>query len=102
MREINAILGLCEVFRRFNPYWVPSWKSTWTCLVQLGCVGFGCGCLGTVLGYVSIIAAKEAKVVIKLTLMFLGCQFTIFAKFGQEVRSRFLALCGAGVVLLLD
>src|SRR5882724_1904164 len=54
----------------------------------------------------SIIATKEAKVVIKLMLTFLGCQFTIFAKFGQEVRSCFLGcrsvtLCRARVVLLL-
>src|SRR5882724_11921336 len=35
MREINTILGLCEVFGRFNPSWVPSWKSTWICPVHL-------------------------------------------------------------------
>jgi len=35
MREINAILRSCKVFGKFNPSWVPSWKLTQTCLVQL-------------------------------------------------------------------
>ena len=34
-REINAILGLCEVFRMFHPSWVRSQKLMWTCLAQL-------------------------------------------------------------------
>ena len=55
---------------------------------------------------VSRITTKKAKVVIESTLTFLGCQFTIFAEFCQEVRSHFLvcrsvALCRAGVALLL-
>src|SRR5882724_12049459 len=75
-------------------------------LLSFGCMCFGCECLGTVLGYMSSIATKEAKVVIESTLMFLGHQFTVFAKFCQEVGSCFLvcrsvAVCGARVVLLL-
>jgi len=49
-------------------------------LLSFGCVGFGYRCLGTILGYMSGNATEEAKVVIKLTLMFLGNQFTIFAE----------------------
>jgi len=49
-------------------------------LFSFGCVGFGCRCLGTVLGYISRIATKEEKIVIESILMFLRCQFTIFAK----------------------
>jgi len=43
--------------------------------------GLGYGCLGTVLGYVSGSATKEANVVIELTLMFLRHQFTVFSEF---------------------
>src|SRR5882724_5700738 len=73
-------------------------------LFSFGCAGFGCRCLGTVLGYMSRIATKEAKVVIKSTLMFLRHQFTIYTKLRQKVRSGFLwcgsiALCRARVVL---
>ena len=39
MREINAILRSCEVFRRFNPFWVQSQKSMQTCLAQLWLCG---------------------------------------------------------------
>ena len=45
MREINAILGLCKVFRRFNPSWVPSQKLMWTCLTQPGCMGLAMAAL---------------------------------------------------------
>src|SRR5882724_8201552 len=47
-------------------------------------MGFNCGCLETVLGYVSIIATKEAQVVIESTLTFLGHQFTVFPSFDER------------------
>jgi len=69
-------------------------------------MGFGYGCLGTILGYMSRNSTEEAKVVIELILMFLRCQFTIFAELWCKIRSGFLgfgsvSLGRARVVLLL-
>ena len=73
-------------------------------LLSLGCTCFGHRCLGTVLGYMSGIATKEAKVVVEPTLMFLGHQFTVFAKLQRKIGSGFLglgsgALSRAGILL---
>jgi len=56
---------------------------------------------------VSRCAAKEAKVVVEMALMFLRCQLTVFAEFWKNIRSGLLfgsaalALGRARVVVVL-
>jgi len=95
MREINAIFGSCVVLEGLIllGFWARSQQGL--VLLGFGCMGFAMDALETLLAYVSGNATEEAKVVIELTLMFLGHQFTVFAKlqwknqewvpFGSEV-----------------
>jgi len=82
MREFNTILGLCRVSRTAQSF-LESILKTWTCPDQTWMLGlwWKLSWILDSLGEVSSSATKEAKLVVKMALMFLWSYLSVFPKF---------------------